>query len=145
VNAVGAGIISWSITLGGIGILLAAPLLAGWIARRRAPRRIWLVTGAAFGLVVVPLGFWLYAQFFTDPLRALVFGFPGLFVLMTHVELVSGVRVSADMVASTDSGVFAGLASVYLPCTAVWVAVYGGLGWLRDRVVIRRQQAVPRA
>lgn len=130
--------ISWIITVCGIGLPMLVPILAWRLARWRAPRRTWLVTGVAFGVVVVPLAFWLYAQFFTDPVRALLFGFPGLFLMMFHVELVTGVRVTAELVAGTDSGVFAGMAQAYLPCTAVAIAEYGALGWLCDRTRARR-------
>jgi hypothetical protein len=96
----------------------------------------WAVRGAAFGISVLPLSLWLYAHFFTDPIRALLMGFPGLFLLAHFAVIGNPSAVSQGIVINSAVGVRAALHNRIIIGALAWALIYGGLGFgvgkLRD-------------
>jgi len=113
--------------------------LAIFTRRFRLPAR-WCLRGVGFGLLVLPLSLWFYAQFFAGPLRALAFGFPGLFLLL-HFAPFQGVgSISHSVVLDTAGGASAALGPNYLAGAAFWMGVYGVLGLGLGMVLERRHR-----
>ena len=127
--------LSWITTL--IGTALFAGLLFILTRSTNAlPIAVrWLVRGVGFGIVVLPLALWLYAQFFTDPLRALLLGFPGLFMLLHFAPFQDAGAVSHAIVEDTAAGVSSALRSAFLLGSVLWAAIYGAIGFLVGSII----------
>jgi hypothetical protein len=133
-SEVGATVVSWAITLGVLGLLSTPVVLVNGLAKRRLPARRGVLTGATVGLLIVPFSVWLYAQFFVDPIRALLFGFPGLFSLMLHAGFVGGAEDAETVfVVNAGSGLLSLVWNLYLRTVWVWVPAYAAIGALYDR------------
>src|SRR3972149_679764 len=106
--------LSWLTTL--LGTSVFAGLLLGLVRTTRTlPIAIsWSARGAGFGVLVLPLALWLYAQFFTDPLRALLLGFPGLFLLLHFSPFQNAGSVSHAIVENTAVGASWALRSAFV-------------------------------
>jgi hypothetical protein len=132
--------LSWITTLvgtglfGGIGFVLVQATESLPIAVR------WSVRGAGFGVIVLPLALWLYAQFFTDPLRALFLGFPGLFLLLHFAPFQDAGAVSHAIVESTAAGASFALRSTFLVGSVLWAAVYGSIGFVVGSIIERKRR-----
>jgi len=131
---------SWATTLLGTGAFAGLLFILMRHTRAfRAPIR-WATRGAVFGLVVLPLALWLYAQFFTDPLRALVLGFPGLFLLLHFAPFQSAGSVSHSIVENTAVGASSSLRSAFIPGAALWALVYGFVGFVLGTLIERKRR-----
>jgi len=84
------------------------------------------------------LAVWLYAQFFTDPLRALVLGFPGLLLLLHFAPFQNAGAVSHSIVVDTAVGASSVLRSTVVPGVVLWTCVYGFLGYLVGALIEKR-------
>lgn len=120
---------------------LVLPLLALWLvpvvvfiwARRRAPKKLFRLTGVALGLVVAPASFGLYGLYFVGPL-------PGLVGLLVGFPLMSfhsgpGFELATMMGLREPRTVVHGVQHVYIALldAAVWSLVYGAAGWVIDQ------------
>jgi len=100
----------------------------------------WSLRGVGFGIIVLPLALWLYAHFFTDPLRALFLGFPGLFLLL-HFEPFQDAGVASHaIVENTTAGASSALRSAFLVGSLLWAAVYGFIGFLVGSIIDRKRR-----
>ena len=127
--------VSVATTFAGILLCLAPSTFLHRWARRRHPGHVWGIGLATFGGTVLPLSFWLYAQFFVGPLRALLFGFTGLFLLMFHLAPLGWVGGLPWPNIEGPSLSIEGIAGL----SAFWAAAYGAVGLLID--VRRRRRA----
>ena len=132
--------LSWITTL--IGTALFAGLLFLLFSTTNAlPITMrWCLRGAGFGIIVLPLALWLYAQFFTDPLRALVLGFPGLFLLLHFEPFQDAGAVSHAIVENTAAGASSALRSAFLVGSILWAVVYGSIGFLVGGIIERKRR-----
>ena len=64
--------------------LWLVPIGVSLWARRRAPMRLWLLTGLAFGAVVAPASMGLYGLYFVGPIPALIGMLIGLPLTLLH-------------------------------------------------------------
>ena len=127
-------------TVIGNGVFVTLFLFVAIFTRRfRLPTR-WCLRGVAFGLLVLPLALWFYAQFFAGPLRALVFGLPGLLLLAHFAPLQEVGSVSHSIVLNPAAGASQTLGSAYLAGSALWMGVYGLLGLGLGAVLQRRRR-----
>ena len=100
----------------------------------------WAARGVGFGIIVLPLALWLYAQFFTDPLRALFLGFPGLLLLLHFAPFQDAGAVSHEIVENTAAGVSSALRSAFVIGSVLWAMVYGFIGFLLGTIVDRKRR-----
>jgi hypothetical protein len=136
----GPPLLSWATTLIGTGVFAGVLIILARLTRRfRGPYR-WAVRGAGFGALVLPLAVWLYGQFFTDPLRALVLGFPGLLLLRHFAPLQDAGVVSHAIVENTAAGASSALRLV-VRGGVVWASIYGALGFLLGAAIERRARS----
>jgi hypothetical protein len=142
--ALGKFLLSWVITLLGIFLLLLPVYIVRKIAKKRFPNWKMTATGIILGLIAWPLSLWLYSQYFSDdPLRALVFGFIGLFLLMFHTLPFESVSIPF-LLEATDlcQGTWGGRVAPYLIMSGVfWAIIYGLIGAALDRFMIWRKEA----
>ena len=132
--------LSWFTTLFGTGIFAAALLLL-FRGTSEFPISIrWAARGVGFGIIVLPLALWLYAQFFTDPLRALFLGFPGLLLLLHFAPFQDAGAVSHEIVENTAAGVSSALRSAFVIGSVLWAMVYGFIGFLLGTIVDRKRR-----
>ena len=132
--------LSWIATLIGTA-LFGGPLLLLIRALETLPTAMrWSVRGASFGIIVLPLALWLYAQFFTDPVRALFLGFPGLILLMHFAPFQDVGAVSHAIVEDTGAGVLSALRSTFLVGSILWAVVYGSIGFLFGTIISRKRR-----
>jgi len=114
-------------------LLAAGPVLAFRYARRRNPNQTFLISGLALGAVISPLSLGLYATFFI-PYVGFVPGILGLMSAMFHsapgynLAIALGIIPSHQVVGDVGHLYLAAIDAVF------WAAVYGGLGWVFDRV-----------
>jgi hypothetical protein len=122
-------------------LLVLAPVIAYWLARRHFPKRVFTIAGAVFGAVVSPLALGLYSLYhlsawgvvpgFVGLALTLFHGVPG-FTLAVHADLIpSGVVVDdlrSTLIIESINGM-------------VWALVYGLIGTAIDRARTRRQRA----
>lgn len=132
--------LSWIATLIGTA-LFAGPLFLLIRATEAFPIAMrWSVRGASFGIIVLPLALWLHAQFFTDPLRAMFLGFPGLVLLVHFAPFQDAGAVSHAIVENTGAGVLSALRSALLVGSLLWAVVYGSIGFLFGTIINRRRR-----
>jgi hypothetical protein len=118
-------------------LLVLVPVAAWFWARRYRRSHLWRISGVAFGAIVGPFCLGLYATFFASPLgvvtgligltAGLIHGAPG-YEIATSIGLVEGHKV----VEGTDHLWISGANAI------VWGTVYGALGWVVDRLRIRK-------
>jgi hypothetical protein len=140
--AQGNTLLSWTITLLGIVVLLSPLLAMNRIANKRFPAWKKTATGIGFGLIALPLSFWLYFQYYVGPIRAFVFGFIGLFLLDFHMWPVQSVSIRSLLEATdTSKGTWGNVIGSHIVIGGVlWATVYGFLGALMDYIVIWRKK-----
>ena len=134
--------LSWLTTIVGSSVFFALFFVVFRATRSLGARKRWSIRGSAFGAAVLPLAVWLYAQFFTGPLRALVLGFPGLVLLAHFLPIMSPAEVSHGIVLDTAAGAAAALGARSALAALFWAAIYGVMGyffgvaleWRRRRV-----------
>lgn len=127
---------------------LAFMLLALWVvpvltflwARRRAPKKVWRLTGMSLGLIVAPALSGFYGLCFVAPLAALL-GLVGLPLAMFHGEPRFDL---ATMLSLRDPRtVVRGVEHLYIALfnACVWSVVYGAVGWAMDTgVAVKKAQ-----
>jgi len=126
-------LVSYTITFAGILAFLLPVILAVILGWRFWPRHLFTIAGGFFGSIVSHFAVFLYLQFFADPLRALVFGFPGLFLMAIHLGLFMNVsEASHQIVVSPLPGLFHVLGSIPIIVIVIWVGVYSGIGSIID-------------
>ena len=107
------------------------PLAAWYYVRTRVRRHLWLIVGAALGLVISPLSLGLYSIYFVSP-----FGFPtgmlGLASTLFHGAPGYHVALWLDLVPSHE--VVSGRGSIYVELLngVIRAVVYGSLGFIAD-------------
>ena len=127
-------------------LLALVPLMAFRYARSRAPRHIWLTTGAAFGAIVSPLSLGLYSTYFVGPL-GLPTGMLGLVSTLFHGAPGYDLSIWLGLV---SAGVVSGVGHAYVELVngVIWAALYGLLGcaldWLRLRVAANAANSLHR-
>jgi len=104
-------------------------------------QRTWLVTGAAFGLVVSPLSLGLYSTFFASPI-GLPSGMLGLVSSLFHGAPGYEAAVWLGLVSSREVVSGVGLVYIELLNGVFWAIVYGLLGFVVDRVCLARSRRV---
>ena len=134
---------SYLITLLGL-LVFGLPVVGAYFAGRRLfPRHAFAGAGAVVGLLATPFSLFLYLQFFTDPIRALLLGFPGLILMFIHLGPFANVaEASHQIVESLFPGFVAVLQGIPTVATVVWGGVYASVGALIDRRRARRSAAV---
>ena len=129
--------VSWLISLAGV-ILLLLPTILTWRYCKKHMRR-WRFTLSfiVFGALAIPLSFWLYFQYFLGPIRALLFGFIGLIMLMFHMAPLEIVSTSFLLEATdTESGQFGtGVSNNMLIGGIMWATAYGITGFIIDAII----------
>lgn len=115
-------------------VLILVPIFAYRLARRKVPRHIFGITGAAFGAIVSPFGLGLYSWFFLAPIGLIpgvvglalvsIHGLPG-FQLAIGLGLVRGVEVATDPAQQVIIEVLNAV---------VWSSCYGLLGYAVDYI-----------
>lgn len=118
--------------------LWVVPLLTFLWARRRAPRKVWRLTGVSLGFIVAPASSGLYGLYFVGPLVALL-GLIGFPLAMFHGE--PGFELATLLGLREPRTVVQGVERIYIALlnAVVWSVVYGGLGWAVDRSVGTRK------
>ena len=131
---------SWAITLLGIAILIFPTILVWKKAGTRFARWRTTFSGFVFGLLVIPLSFWLYFQYYLGPVRALVFVFIGLFSIMFHLAPFENVSIPFLLKATdTAKGTWGtGVGSHLIIGGIFWGTVYATLGTIIDYIRKRR-------
>ncbi len=129
----GSLLLSWIISLGVLVILLAPSVLVTLLTKRFKPRLKYTTTGAVFGALAVPLSFWLYIHFFVGPLRALIFGLPGVLLLGVNLSVFRNVGVAShDIVVNPNKGLTAGLTSTSFQEVLFLIVIYALMGTIVD-------------
>jgi hypothetical protein len=129
-------IIAWLVTLVGIGLLLLIPISAWRISKHKFPQWTYTSLGVGFGFVVIPLSLWLYMQYYVGPIRALIFGFLGLFMIMAHMAPLTKLTISLLLDATDTSGGAWGAPVLKYAITGglLWASIYGCLGLVIDLI-----------
>ncbi len=129
-------VVSWLISLIGI-VLFLLPTILTWIYSKNYIKK-WRFTLSfiVFGAVAIPLSFWLYFQYFLGPIRALLFGFIGLFMLMFHMGPLEVVGISFLLESTdTESGNFGtGVSNHIFLGGLMWATTYGIAGFIIDNI-----------
>ena len=124
-------LLSWLTSFAVTAVLLSPCVIAMKLINAHRPLIRHATVGAMFGLVVIPLSFWLYLHFFVGPLRGLILGFPGLFMLFFHLSVFrSASLASHDMVMNPAAGFVTGLVGTTCVELLFWVICYSLLGLL---------------
>lgn len=136
-----SGVGSWALTLLGIAILIFPTILVWKIAGRRFPRWRITLSGFVFGLLVLPLSLWLYFQYYLGPVRALIFGFIGLFSIMFHLAPFRAVSIPFLLkITDTAAGTWGtDLGSTFVLGGICWGIIYGTVGTIIDYIRKRRR------
>ena len=131
---------SWALTLFGIAILIFPTILVWKVAGRRFPRWQTTLSGFVFGLLVLPLSLWLYFQYYLGPVRALIFGFIGLFSIMFHLAPFEHVSIPFLLKATdTAAGTWGTGVDKHLIIGGIfWGIVYATFGTIIDYIRKRR-------
>jgi hypothetical protein len=132
--------LSWLTTLLGTSVFAGLFIALGRGTRSFPVAIRWSARGAGFGILVLPLALWLYAQFFTGPLRALLLGFPGLILLLHFSPFQDAGSVSHAIVQNTAAGVSGALRSAFVLGAAFWATIYGLAGFLLGSLSARRRR-----
>lgn len=128
-------------TLLALLLLAAVPFVFWRYARSHVPRHVWLVTGVAIGAIISPLSLGLYSTFFLGPL-GLPTGMLGLVSTLFHGA--PGFHV-AQWLGLVPYEVVTGLSHVYVELLngVIWGTLYGLLGFLIDRLLLRARPRTP--
>ena len=130
-------IVSWLISLVGLLLLLMPTYLAWRYSKKHIKNWKFTTSFIVFGAFVIPLSFFLYFQFYLGPIRALVFGFIGLFMLMFHMSPFEIVNTTFLLEATdTKSGnLGAGISNNLLLGGLMWAIIYGVIGFIIDIII----------
>ena len=131
-------VISWLMTGSGIAVVFAPTILTWRIACRRIPRWRTAISGTVFGLTIMPISFWLYGQFYLGPVRAIIFGFPGLFLFMAHV-FPAQTMASPLLSKLGDNDLVPAMCILASVGGFMWGVVYGTAGTVVDLVRARKK------
>lgn len=115
-----------------LNLLIIVPVVAYKVARRRTPRHVYSLTGAALGAVIAPLSFGLYSWYFISVI-GIVPGMIGLILVMVHEGPGFHLAVNLGLIPAGKvvSG-FAQHAVVEVLNGVVWSVCYGFLGYVID-------------
>ena len=131
---------SYAMTVTGLVIYLLPTAVAFFCARRWWPAHRLTISGILLGATSAPLSLFMYFQFFTDPVRGLLLGFPGLILASVHIgPFASAADASHDIVVRGMPGFLSQSLAVPPLAIASWATVYGATGAWLDR---RRQRAL---
>ena len=130
--------VSWLTSFAVTAVLVSPSFVVMRLINARRPLLRHAAAGALFGLVAIPISFWLYLHFFVGPLRGLLFGFPGLLMLYLHLSVFRNARLAShDIVANPAGGLVTGLLGTSYAEVLFWVVCYSliglAIGWLRRR------------
>lgn len=125
-------------------LLILVPIAAWFWARHYRPSYLWRITGAAFGVIVVPFCLGLYLTFFLSPL-GLVTGLIGLTAGMIHSTPGYEIATSVGLIESNKVVEGSGSLWIFGVNALVWSAIYGTGGWLLDRRRIRNNAKLQQA
>jgi len=123
-------------------LLLAVVPIVSWLyARAHAPRHIWLITGATFGLVISPLSLGLYSTYFLSPF-GLPTGMLGLASTLFHGAPGYHVALWLGLVPSHEA--VSGRGSFYIELLngVIWAMAYGLFGFIVDWVRLAHSRTV---
>lgn len=129
------------ITLLGLWLL---PVLTFLIVRRKAPQKLWRLTGFSFGLVVAPASFGLYGLYFLGPLVGLLGLLAGLPLALFHGE--PGFQLAIHFGFIEPRTVVEGVERMHIALLngVVWSVVYGVIGFGIDWIILKcKKQATP--
>jgi hypothetical protein len=117
-------------------LLIIAPALTFWYARRRRPTNTFAVSGFVFGVVVSPWALGLYSLYYLSP-WGIVPGLVGLVMTLVHGEPGFVVASHLGWIPVGVVSEFKSQAVVEAINAFVWAAVYGTLGLAIDRVRLK--------
>lgn len=128
---------SWVISLAGVIMLLLPTILTWRYCKKHIRRWRFTLSFIVFGALAIPLSFWLYFQYFLGPIRALLFGFIGLIMLMFHMAPLEVVNTPFLLEATdTESGQFGtGVSNNILIGGIMWATAYGVAGFIIDAII----------
>jgi len=132
--------VSWLISLLGTFLILFPTIITWKFCKNYGCRWRYTVTLSVFGAFALPLSFWLYFQYFLGPIRALLFGFIGLAMLMAHMAPLEMVDIPFLLKATdTESGdAGSGISNHLIAGGLLWAVAYGALGFVTDFVRLKR-------
>ena len=127
-------LVSLLLSIFGTLILVIPIWMVNYLAKRYVPKWRFTLTGAVFGMLALPISFWFYFHYFVGPIRALILGFPGLFMLMWHTWPLGKVPIPFLLEATdTSKGSWGMLfANQYYVSALVWTPIYGLIGLVFD-------------
>jgi len=130
-------IVSWLISIVGLLILLLPTILTWRYCKKHINKWKFTCSFIVFGALAIPLSFWLYFQFFLGPIRALIFGFIGLIMLIFHMAPFEMVTTAFLLEATdTESGSLGtGVSNNFLLGGLMWSIAYGVLGFIIDLII----------
>ncbi|NOY84440.1 MAG: biotin transporter BioY [Nitrospirae bacterium] len=136
-----SAVISWLISIVGTISFILPTIIVWKIAKKKIPKWKFTLACMVFGALAIPFSFWLYFQYFLGPIRALIFGFIGLILLMFHVEPFEEISVLFLLEATNTQsvGVGKGITKHVINGGFTWLLVYGAFGALVDFFVSRRK------
>ncbi len=119
-------------------VLLAlwfVPIIVLIWSMRKWPRRVGMLTGISFGLIVSPASFGLYGLYYAGS----IVGFLGLASLFIHDSLPYYIATTTGLI--PDHTVVEGIFHFYMLVISalVWSIIYGSLGVLIDALRYRAQ------
>ena len=118
--------------VGFLALLLLLPVTVRYWTKRRKPAISWTLTGVAFGAVISPVSFGLYATYFLGPFF-IVTGMIGLLSTLFHGAPGYYLCVWSGLV---KTGVVSGSGNLVVEAVngLLWGSVYGGVGAVVDRL-----------
>ena len=125
-----------SILLSSIGtLILIMPIwIVNLLAKHYLPKFRFTLISAFFGMLALPISFWFYFHYFVGPVRALILGFPGLFMLMWHTWPFGKLSIPFLLEATDTSKGQWGMALInqFYLSALVWTPIYGSIGFVID-------------
>jgi len=121
-----------------LALLVAVPILAFLLARRRLPAHLYSIVGATFGAIVSPLALGLYSLYFLSP-WGVIPGFLGLALTLVHGVPGFEIAVHTGLVAPAVVTDLKSSLIIELINGLVWALIYAFIGFAIDRILSRRR------